>query len=103
MVLDESSEVIEGQWDGLEKIVFAFEKATIAVGTKRLKDAHEDITPEMFQPTLAFLTTKSAYIEVMIEQFETQRFWKVALSAVEQRGHIILRGAPPTPLEIDVE
>lgn len=47
MVFEKPTEVIEGQRDGLDEVVLALEESSVAIGTEGLKDAHEDVAPEV--------------------------------------------------------
>ena len=100
MVLEEAAEVVEGEGYGLDKVILALEEAAIAIGAEGLEDTHEDVAPEVSEPTLTLLAFQSADIEIMVEQLHPYDLGEVALGAVEQRGDVVLRGTTPSSLII---
>ena len=102
MVFDEGTEVGKGRRDALDEIGFTLVEATVAVGTEGLEDADEEVEPEVVEPTLAGGAFDVADMEVVVEQFGTYRLGEVALGAVEQGRHIVLRGTAPAALIVDI-
>lgn len=102
MVLDEVLEVGEGQGDGLKEVVLTLEEATVAVSAEGLKDADEEVGPEVVYPLLPLVAADVAEIEIMVQQMTADGFGEIALGAVEEGGDVVLRGAATSALEVDV-
>ena len=102
MVLDEVLEVGDSQRDGLKEVVLTLEEATVAVSTEGLKDADEEVGPEVVYPLSPLVAADVADIEIMAQQFTADGFGEIALGAVEQGGNVVLRGTATSALEVDV-
>ena len=102
MVVGEAAEVVEGQRDGLEELVLSLEEATIAVGSKGLEDAEEEVGPELGEPLAPCFAPDSAHTEVVLHEFVTYGLGEIAFGAIEDGGHIVLRRPTTGPLEVDV-
>lgn len=102
MVLDEVLEIGDSQGDGLKEVVLTFEEATVAVSTEGLKDADEEVGPEVVYPLSPLVAADVAEIEIMVQQMTADGLGEIALGAVEEGGDVVLRGTATSALEVDV-
>ena len=102
MVDGEGTKVGKCQRNRLDKVVLTLEESAVAVGTEGLEYANEEVGPEEVEPLLSLGTVEIADVEIMVEEFAADGIREIGFGTVENRGDIILRGTPPTPLEVDV-
>lgn len=101
MALKESAQVVEREGNALEEVFFALVETAIAVGSEGLKNADEEVAPEVVKPLLPFGDRKMTCVKVVVEKLETNGVGEIALGAIEQRGDVVLRGSASASLIVD--
>lgn len=97
MVFDEVAQVVVRQGDALDEVGLALEEAAIAVGAESLEYAQEDVVPEVVHEMRVAVER-----DIVLQELVAQGLGEVALGAVEERGDVVLCGAAPPALVVDV-
>ena len=103
VTLQYESDVVQCQRDAAEEVVFAFEIATVSVGSQSLEYTDKHIAIEALAEFVfidAILADHA--LDVMRQKLLTDGFGEIAFRAVEQRSGIVLGCASPGSLEIDI-
>ncbi len=103
-IFSKPAEVLEGVWDGLEKVRLALEESAEAVCAESLHDSHVDVGVIVFREGgTVDRYVGSQRVEIVVEKLLAKRGWKVGFAVVEERGDVVLESAFAAALVVEEE